>query len=113
MPLLCCVQAKISTAKVPVSTIAFGTDYGTLDLNGETVPVPVDRSTLKKIADETGGTYSEAASAKELQQVYADLGSQIGYTTEPKDISPWFVRSGVVLALLGAVLSLIWTNRLL
>jgi Ca-activated chloride channel family protein len=100
-------------AKVPVSTIAFGTDYGTLNLEGETVPVPVDRATLKKIADETGGTYSEAASAKELQQVYADLGSQIGYTTEPKDISPWFVRTGVLLALLGAVLSLVWTNRLL
>jgi Ca-activated chloride channel homolog len=100
-------------AHVPVSTIAFGTDYGTLSLEGETVPVPVDRATLEKIADETGGSYSEAASAKELEQVYADLGSQIGYTTEPKDISPWFVRGGVLFALLGAALSLIWTNRLL
>jgi Ca-activated chloride channel family protein len=100
-------------AKVPVSTIAFGTDFGTLTLDGETVPVPVDRSTLKKIADDTGGSYSEAASAAQLQKVYEDLGSQIGYTTEPKDISPWFVRSGVLLALLGAVMSLIWTNRLL
>jgi Ca-activated chloride channel homolog len=102
-----------TNAGVPVSTIAFGTDYGTLDLNGETVPVPVDRTTLKKIADETGGSYSEAASAAELKKVYADLGSQIGYTTEPHDISPWFVRGGVLLALLGAVLSLLWTNRLL
>jgi Ca-activated chloride channel homolog len=100
-------------ADVPVSTIAFGTDYGTLNLEGETVPVPVDRATLEEIADATGGTYSEAASARELEQVYADLGSQIGYTTEPQDISPWFVRSGVLLALLGAVLSLVWTNRLL
>jgi Ca-activated chloride channel homolog len=101
------------TAKVPVSTIAFGTDYGTLDLDGETVPVPVDRSTLKKIADDTGGSFSEAASASELESVYEHLGSQIGYTTEPRDISPWFVRAGVLLALLGAVLSLAWTNRLL
>src|SRR3954466_5310826 len=68
-----------TAAQVPVSTIAFGTDYGTLDLNGETVPVPVDRSTLRKIADDTGGSYSEAASAAELEKVYADLGSQIGY----------------------------------
>jgi Ca-activated chloride channel family protein len=99
-------------AGVPVSTIAFGTDYGTLDLDGETVPVPVDRATLENIADQTGGSYSEAASAAELEQVYADLGSQIGYTTEPQDISPRFVRGGVVLVLLGAVLSLLWTNRL-
>jgi len=99
-------------AGVPVSTIAFGTDYGTLDLEGETVPVPVDRTTLKAIADDTGGSYSEAASAAELEQVYADLGSQIGYTTEPKDVSYWFVRGGVLLALIGASLSLFWTNRL-
>jgi len=99
-------------AAVPVSTIAFGTDYGTLDLEGETVPVPVDRATLKDIADQTGGSYHEAASASELQEVYADLGSQIGYTTEPKDVSYWFVRGGVLLALIGACLSLPWTNRL-
>jgi Ca-activated chloride channel family protein len=100
-------------AGIPVSTIAFGTDYGTLDLDGETVPVPVDRATLEEIANQTGGSYSEAASASELEQVYADLGSQIGYTTEPQDISPWFVRGGVLLVLLGAVLSLLWTNRLI
>jgi Ca-activated chloride channel family protein len=100
-------------AGVPVSTIAFGTDYGTLDLDGETVPVPVDRDTLAKIADQTGGSYSEAASAAELEQVYADLGSQIGYTTEPQDVSYWFVRVGVLLALLGSALSLFWTNRLI
>ena len=99
-------------AGVPVSTIAFGTDYGTLDLEGEIVPVPVDRATLEEIADQTGGSYSEAATAAELEEVYADLGSQIGYTTEPKDVSFWFVRAGVLLALVGSVLSLLWTNRL-
>jgi Ca-activated chloride channel family protein len=101
------------TAGVPVSTIAFGTDYGSLDIDGETVPVPVDRASLEDLADGTGGSYSEAASAAELEDVYADIGSQIGYTTEPQDISPWFVRAGVVLALLGVGLSLFFTNRLL
>lgn len=106
------VEAAVG-AQVPVSTIAFGTDFGVLDLEGETVPVPVDRATLESIADQTGGSYSEAASASELEQVYADLGSQIGFTTEPQDISPWFVRGGVLFAFLGIVLSLLWTNRLL
>jgi Ca-activated chloride channel family protein len=105
--------AAAKAAHVPVSTIAFGTDYGTLTLDGETVPVPVDRTTLKNIADETGGSYSEAATAQQLEQVYKNLGSQIGYATEPKDLSPWFVRGGVLFALLGAALSLLWTNRLL
>lgn len=97
---------------IPVSTIAFGTDYGTLDIDGDTVSVPVDRATLERIADETGGSYSEAASAEELEDVYADLGSQIGYTTEPQDISARFVTVGVLVLLVGAGLSLLWTNRL-
>ena len=100
-------------AGVPVSTIAFGTDYGTVEIEGESVPVPVDRAALEEIAEETGGSYSEAASAEELEDVYADLGSQIGYTTEPQDVSYWFVRGGVLLALLGAVMSLMFTSRLL
>jgi Ca-activated chloride channel family protein len=99
-------------AGVPVSTIAFGTDYGTLDIDGENVPVPVDRASLERIADDTGGSFSEAASASELEQVYKDLGSQIGYPTEAEDISYWFVRAGVLVVLIGAVLSLFWTNRL-
>lgn len=104
--------AAANDVSVPVSTIAFGTDYGTLDLDGESVPVPVDRATLEQIADETGGSYSEAASAEELEDVYADLGSQIGYTSEPQDISQRFVRVGVLVLIVGAVLSLLWTNRL-
>ena len=100
-------------AQVPVSTIAFGTDFGTLDIDGETVPVPVDRASLEEVADQTGGSFSEAASVEELEEVYADIGSQIGYTTEAQDISPWFVRAGVLLALVGVGLSLLWTNRLL
>lgn len=104
--------AAAKDVSIPVSTIAFGTDFGTLDLDGESVPVPVDRATLEKIADETGGSFSAATSAEELEQVYADLGSQIGYTTEPQDISPRFVRVGVLVLLIGAVLSLLWTNRL-
>jgi Ca-activated chloride channel homolog len=105
--------AAATAAHVPVSTIAFGTDYGTLDLDGQTVPVPVDHDTLKKIADQTGGSYAAAASAAEVRQAYADLGSQIGYTVRPRDVSAWFVRSGLILTLLGIVLSLFWTGRLL
>jgi Ca-activated chloride channel family protein len=100
-------------AGVPVSTIAFGTDYGSVEIEGDSVPVPVDRAALEEIAEQTGGSYSEAASAAELEDVYSDLGSQIGYTTEPQDVSYWFVRGGVLLALLGCVLSLVFTNRLL
>src|SRR3954447_606048 len=69
--------AAAQKAKVPVSTIAFGTDHGEITVPQEAlpVPVPVDRDALKAIADSTGGAFFSATSAAELQKVYADIGS--------------------------------------
>ncbi len=86
---------------------------GSVEIEGEEQPVPVDSESLREIAEETGGTFKEAASAAELTEVYEDLGSQIGYVTEPREVTPWFIGSGLALAFLGAILSLLWTNRLL
>lgn len=100
-------------AGVPVSTIAFGTDSGTLSLDGTVIPVPVDRTTLERIADLTGGTYNSAESAGQGAEVFKDLGSQIGYTNEPQEITVWFVGAGLALAFAAAGMSLLWTSRLL
>jgi Ca-activated chloride channel homolog len=100
-------------ASVPVSTIAFGTDTGYIDLEGQRVVVPVDHEKLKEIADGTGGSYYAAASAEELSNVYRDLGSQIGYTTERREITTWFVGMGLLFAFGAAGVSLLWSNRLL
>jgi Ca-activated chloride channel family protein len=99
--------------EIPVSTIAFGTDDGYIELEGDRVSVPVNRDQLKGIADSTGGSYYAAASAEELASVYRDLGSQIGYTTERREITTWFVGTGLLLAFAAAGVSLAWTNRLL
>lgn len=100
-------------AQVPVSTIAFGTDAGVLELEGELIPVQVDREALRAIAEETGGTYKSAESAGQGREVFADLGSQIGYTTQPQEVTVWFVGAGLILAFLATGLALLWTNRLL
>ena len=65
------------------------------------------------IADGTGGSYYAAASAEELSSVYRDLGSQIGYTTERREITTWFVGMGLLFAFGAAGVSLLWSNRLL
>lgn len=100
-------------AEIPVSTIAFGTDSGYIELEGQRVVVPVDHEKLKEIADGTGGSYYAAASAEELSGVYRDLGSQIGYTTERREITTWFVGIGLLFAFAAAGVSLLWSNRLL
>ena len=97
---------------MPVSTIAFGTDYGTLTSTARPCRCRWTGRRCSSIADQTGGSYSEAATAQELEQVYADLGSQIGYTTEPKDISSLVrARPACCSRCSAPSLSLLWTNR--
>ena len=108
-------QASVAAkqAGVPVSTIAFGTDEGYIDIEGQRTKVPVDHQQLQGIAQATGGTYYAAASAQELSNVYRDLGSQIGYTTERREVTTWLVGIGLLFSFAAAGLSLLWTNRLL
>ena len=100
------------SAGVQVSTIAFGTDSGTVTYEGETIPVPADKPTLNDLARSTGGTFHTAVSAQELQSVYKDIGSQSGYTTKRKDISWRFLAIGLIFAIGAAGASMLWSGRL-
>ena len=104
--------AAASTANVPVSTIAFGTDEGTVEIEGSRQRVPVDRAALEQLAASTGGQFYEAATGEALTQVYEDMGSSIGFRTKAKEIAPWFVGAGLLLAFAAAGMSLLWTSRL-
>ena len=98
---------------VPVSTIAFGTDEGTVTIDGQTVPVPADKQTLSELASQTGGSFHTAASEQELASVYKNIGSQIGYTTARHDISWRFLTIGLLFALAAAGSSMLWAGRLM
>ncbi len=101
-----------AAANVPVSTIAFGTDNGTIEINGRSQAVPVDRASLQKLAKDTKGQYYEAASTSELKKVYQDMGSSIGYRTKPRELTQVYLGLGLLFALGAAGLSLLWTSRL-
>jgi Ca-activated chloride channel family protein len=104
--------AAAQKAKVPVSTIAFGTDEGVVRIGNTPQRVPVDRPSLQKVAEVTKGYFYEAASEKALKQVYSDMGSSIGYRTKPHEVTQWYLGFGFVLALLAGGLSLLWGSRL-
>lgn len=100
-------------AKIPVSTIAFGTEGGTISHEGDSIPVPVDKQVMEQIADDTGGSYFSAESATEIEKVWADIGEQIGYTYKYEAVPTRFVGIGLVFAFLSVAAGLFWTNRLL
>jgi Ca-activated chloride channel family protein len=86
-------------ARIPVSTISFGTEYGSIEINpGERTPVAVDDASMRRIADLSGGQFFTAASEDELRQVYAELGEQIGYEVRRVDVSrPWLAAAMLLL----------------
>jgi Ca-activated chloride channel family protein len=97
---------------VRVSTIAFGTDLGTVVVQDEVVPVPADRDALRKIADETGGRFATAATEKDLRETYSDLGSRLATVTRQREVTVWFVGAALVFAFGAAGAALVWTSRL-
>ncbi|TNY34795.1 VWA domain-containing protein [Thermomonospora catenispora] len=99
-------------AKVPVSTIAFGTPYGTVEIDGETTSVEVNKLTLADLAEGTGGRAYEAADRDQLSQVYANIGTSLGWRIEHRDIAARFIGIALLFALAAAGASLTWFSRL-
>lgn len=97
---------------VPVSTISFGTENGVVQVQGQDVPVPVDVEGMKQLATSTGGSAFTAQSREELRKVYADIGKQVGTTTKRREVTDVVTGLGLVLGLLAAAGSLLWTSRL-
>ncbi len=99
-------------AGVPVSTIAYGTPEGTVDIDGRNIPVPADAESLRGLADATSGSFYSAESDEELRSVYSDLQSSIGWTTEEREITNLVAGVALAVALLAGLASLLWFSRL-
>jgi Ca-activated chloride channel homolog len=98
--------------KVPVYTVALGTDAGRIPkAGGGTVPVPPDPQTLARIAEISGGTAFEVGDAARLSEVYERLGRQLTRKTEHRQITAGFAGGGLLLLVVGAGMSLWWFGR--
>lgn len=99
-------------ARVPVSTIAYGTQDGTVTIDGREVNVPVNKITLQSLSSGTGARAYEAESGNQLREVYEQIGSSLGYRTVSQEIGQWFVVAAIVTGLLVAVASGLLGTRL-
>lgn len=98
--------------QVPISTISFGTDHGSVTIDGREVPVDVDDGSLHEVARLSGGEFYQAGSAEQLKQVYSDLGEQIGYEVKETDASRPWVMLGTFSLLVAAGSALFVGQRL-
>ncbi|OBK65772.1 hypothetical protein A5653_20770, partial [Mycobacterium colombiense] len=94
---------------VQISTISFGTPYGTVDYEGATIPVPVDDQ-MKTVAKLSGGQSYTATNLGELEKSYNAIENEIGYETVKGDASmAWMLLGAFVMA--GAMLAGLLLNR--
>ena len=97
---------------VPISTIAFGTKNGEIEMTGQRVPVPVSTDQMKKIAQLSGGQFYTAGSVGELNKSYNSIENDIGYRSVPGPGSAGWLRLGVFTAVIAAGLALLINRRL-
>jgi Ca-activated chloride channel family protein len=95
--------AAAKAAKVPIYTIAYGTENGYVDLDGKREPVPVNHEEMQQIADLSGGDYFSAATADQLKKVYSNIGSEVGYEKADREVTARFAGYGLALAVLAAL----------
>ena len=98
---------------VPVTTIAFGTDTGVVNVQGQLVPVPADTAAMQEVADATGGRSFTASSGSQLLAVYDDIQGRVGYTTQTRELAGGFLGAGLLALLAAGGLSVLRTGRLL
>ena len=95
--------ADAGKAKVPIYTISYGTENGYVDLDGKRQLVPVDHQLMAQIAKLSGGQTFDAESLSELNKVYKNIGSQVGYQKADREITSRFAGYGLAFAVLAAL----------
>ena len=108
--------AKLAAERgVRIFTVGVGTSDGaTLNSDGWSMRVRLDESALKKVAAATRGEYFQPQNAAELKTIYQHL--QVRLALDKKratEVTALCVAAGTLLATLGALLSLVWFNRIL
>jgi len=93
----------LAKAKIPVYTIAYGTENGSVDLDGVRQRVPPDRELMQQIANATKGTFSSAESAGQLDNVYKNLSSQVGFEEVKKETTAMWAGYGLAFAVVAAL----------
>jgi Ca-activated chloride channel family protein len=97
------VAREAGRLKIPIYTVALGTDDALVPNPGlgPPLPAPPDPQTLRSIAEASNGRAFRAQDEESLKSIYKTLGSQLGTKEQKRQITSAFVVGGLLL-LLGA-----------
>ena len=108
------IARRARELKVPIYTVALGTEDGVVPGGpyGQPLPVPPDPETMRRIARVSGGKAYEIDEGGSLEQVYESLGSRLGTRNEKREVSSSFALGGLLLLAGAAGLAVRWRSRL-
>lgn len=99
---------------IRVFTVGLGTEHGDYVPAGASLErVRLDEASLREIARLTGGEYFQADSLVELTGVYETLSSELVVASRRSELTLPLSAAAALALILGAMLSLLWFNRIL
>ena len=104
--------AEAKNRSVPIDTIAFGTSSGVVLVQGQQVAVPYDPQAMARIASVSGGRTFTAETGSQLGSIYDQIGRDVGFLTQTRELTAAFAGVALIAALLAAAGALRWTQRL-
>ena len=98
---------------VRIYTVGIGTPNGEILIgDGWSMRVRLDEEALQSIAQATRGAYFYAGTATELKTVYETMTSKMVLETRESEVTALFSAAAAVAAVLAALLSMLWFNRI-
>ena len=97
---------------VRIFTVGFGqAQGGRADIDGYSMYMAFDETSLKAIAEATRGDYFHASTGEDLVKVYDALSARFELERERTEVTALASALGAVLALAGCALSMAWFGR--
>jgi Ca-activated chloride channel family protein len=94
---------------VRVYTVGIGSAAGTtIEVEGFTVHTSLDEAMLQNISSTTGGVYYNAGDEEQLRKIYDDLRPKLSIKPEDMELTSIFAGFGMIVFLIGGMLSLLW-----
>ena len=103
------VVDKIADRGVKIYTVGLGSPEGTvLRIFNRSMRVRLDKETLKRIAEKTGGAYLKAETDTDLRGIYENLGKRLVFEAKRTEITAVFAALAALLLMVTGALSLAW-----
>lgn len=107
------VAQLAADAGVRIYPVGIGSpDGAVIELEGYQVQTQLNEPLLQEIASLTNGNYYQAADQETLEEIYNTVDLQLTIEGEKMEVTSLFAGAGLLVFVLGGLLSLLWFGRM-